>query len=655
MNKNTYPGEMDLYLFHEGNLFYSYRMLGAHITENEGVKGVRFTVWAPNAEDVKVVGDFNKWQGDQHQMNKIEDSGIWTLFIPGLKNGDLYKYEVHSKEGIVLKADPYAFYSEVRPNTASIVQSIDKYHWNDENWQLKKRIHEIYHRPLLIYEVHLGSWKKKNGKFYTYRELADELVTYVVDIGYTHIEILPLAEHPYDPSWGYQITGYYSITSRYGKPEDFMYFVDRCHQKGIGVILDWVPSHFSKDLHGLRRFDGTPLYEYADPRKAEKTGWGTLSFDYSKPEIHSFLISNLIFYLEEYHIDGFRVDAVSSMLYLDFGKKKGEWSPNHYGGNQNIEAITFLRKLNEVVFQFDPSTLMIAEESTSWPMVSTPTYLGGLGFNFKWNMGWMNDMLRYMEIDPIYRKYHHYLLTFSFFYAFSENYVLPLSHDEVVHEKRSLLNKMPGNYWEKFANLRLLYGYMVTHPGKKTSFMGNEFAQFDEWKDQAVLDWNLLEYDLHRKMNDYVKKLNLIYRSESSLWELDHSEDGFEWIDPNDVNQSIITFMRKGKDKSERTIIVCNFTPMTYECYRIGVYSLGEYIEIFNSNQERYGGNGLTNKGVIKADNSQWHSQQYSMEIIVPPLSVQIFKKINKKDSRGWGLTYVPKRSCRYAFSRWRR
>ncbi len=415
MNEHTYPSEMDLYLFHEGNLFHSYQMLGAHHNEEDGLKGIQFIVWAPNATRVHVVGDFNQWQGQQHQMKKIKNSGLWLIFIPGLKNGDLYKYEIHSKQGVVLKADPYAVYSEKRPNTASIIQSINGYVWNDGDWQQKKQNSSVHHRPLLIYEVHLGSWKRKNGKFYSYRELADELVNYVVGLGYTHIEILPLAEHPYDPSWGYQITGYYSITSRYGTPEDFMYFVDQCHQKGIGVILDWVPSHFSKDLHGLRQFDGTALYEYADPKKAEKVGWGTLSFDYGKPEVHSFLISNLIFFLKEYHIDGFRVDAVSSMLYLDFGKKEGEWAPNQFGGNENVEAIAFLRKLNEVVFQYDPTTLMIAEESTSWPMVSAPTYLGGLGFNFKWNMGWMNDMLRYMEMDPIHRKYHHHLITFSFF------------------------------------------------------------------------------------------------------------------------------------------------------------------------------------------------------------------------------------------------
>ncbi|TCS81081.1 1,4-alpha-glucan branching protein GlgB [Tepidibacillus fermentans] len=648
-----HPSETDLYLFHEGNLFHSYKMLGAHLIKYKGVQGARFMVWAPNARMVRVVGDFNQWNGERHLMQRINDSGLWIIFIPGLKNGDLYKYEIITEKEIILKADPYAFLSEQRPNTASIIYSLDGYCWNDEDWMQKKKIRSIYHQPLLIYEVHLGSWKKKNGEFYTYRELADELIGYVVNLGYTHIEILPIAEHPYDQSWGYQITGYYSITSRYGMPHDFMYFVDQCHQKGIGVILDWVPSHFAKDSHGLRCFDGTPLYEYADPKKAEKPSWGTLSFDYGKPEILSFLISNLIFFIKEYHIDGFRVDAVSSMLYLDFDKKGGEWVPNQYGGNENLEAISFLRKLNEVVFKYDPTTLMIAEESTAWPMVSAPTYLGGLGFNFKWNMGWMNDMLRYMEMDPIYRKYHHHLITFSFFYAFSENFILPLSHDEVVHGKRSLLNKMPGSYWDKFASLRLLYGYMMAHPGKKILFMGGEFAQFDEWKDQSQLDWNLLDFEFHYKMKQFVKELNHFYRRESALWELDHTEKGFEWIDPHDVSQSIITFMRKGKKKGDWIIVVCNFTPMVYEHYRIGVPTLGEYIEIFNTNEEKYGGNGLTNQNqYLMAEELKWHNQPYSLEIKISPLSCQFFKvsRIQKEIGR---LKYVPKRSCGYAFSRW--
>ncbi|MFV9509695.1 1,4-alpha-glucan branching protein GlgB [Tepidibacillus sp. LV47] len=652
--EEIFPSETDLYLFHEGNLFHSYKMLGAHQMEYKGIQGVRFTVWAPQAKEVRVVGDFNQWKGKQYRMKRINHA-IWMIFIPGLKNGDLYKYEIHTEKEIFLKSDPYAFYSEQRPNTASIVYSMDGYRWNDDKWMQKKKNCSIYHQPLLIYEVHLGSWKKKNGKFYTYRELADELIDYVVDLGYTHIELLPLAEHPYDQSWGYQITGYYSITSRYGTPDDFKYFVDQCHQKGIGVILDWVPSHFAKDAHGLRLFDGTPLYEYADPRKAEKPGWGTLSFDFGKPEIHSFLISNLIFFLKEYHIDGFRVDAVSSMLYLDFDKKDGEWVPNQYGGKENLEAISFLRKLNEVVFKYDPTILMIAEESTAWPMVSAPIYLGGLGFNYKWNMGWMNDTLRYMEMDPIYRKYHHHLLTFSFFYAFSENFILPLSHDEVVHGKRSLLNKMPGSYWDKFASLRLLYGYMMAHPGKKILFMGGEFGQFDEWKDQSELDWNLLDFELHRKMKQYVNELNHFYRKEPALWEFDHMQEGFQWIDPHDVNQSIITFMRKGKKKEDWIVIVCNFTPMIYENYRIGVPFLGEYIEIFNSNEEKYGGNGLTNRNrSLLAEEISWHNQSYSLEIRISPLSVHFFKisRIQKEIRR---IQYVPKRSSRYAFSRWGR
>lgn len=476
--------------------------------------------------------------------------------------------------------------------------------------------------------------KKKDGSFYTYRELANELISYVVDMGYTHIEILPLNEHPFDRSWGYQGTGYYSITSRFGTPHDFMYFVDQCHQKGIGVILDWVPGHFCKDEHGLMRFDGTPLYEYENPNRAEKTDWGTLGFDLGKPEVQSFLISNAIFLLDIFHIDGLRVDAVASMLYLDFGKRDGEWEPNQYGGRENLEAIAFLKKLNEVVFRYYPNALMIAEESTSWPLVTSPTYLGGLGFNFKWNMGWMNDMLKYMELDPIYRKYHHHLLTFSFFYTFSENFVLPLSHDEVVHGKRSMLNKIFGDYWQKFAGLRLFYGYMIAHPGKKLLFMGGELGQFDEWKDEAEVDWNLVDNDLHRKLQQYVKDLNHFYKEEPILWQLDHHAMGFEWIDPHDTNQSIITFMRKDQAQIE-LIIVCNFTPSYYDHYRIGVPHLGEYVEVWNSDDDKYGGSGKGNFKPIQAVKEKWHNQPYHLVIKIPPLATVMFKRINLEGKRG--------------------
>ncbi len=621
------PSEHDIFLFHQGNLHHSYQMLGAHVIEHEGQIGVRFTVWAPHAEGVSVVGDFNQWDGVANPMYKINHSGLWTLFIPNVKEHQLYKYQIRNLYGeIIYKADPYAVYSELKPATASIVYSLDGYEWNDDVWQQNKAT--SYERPMNIYEVHLGTWKKKDdGGYYSYRELADELVNYVADMGYTHIEILPLFEHPYDRSWGYQITGYYAITSRFGTPHDFMYFVDRCHQKGIGVILDWVPGHFVKDEHGLRLFDGTPLYEYADPNKAETKGWGTLSFDLGKTEVQSFLISNVIFLLDVYHIDGLRVDAVASMLYLDFGKEDGEWSPNHYGGRENLESIAFFRKLNETVFKYFPHTLMIAEESTAWPLVSAPTYLGGLGFNFKWNMGWMNDMLKYMEMDAVYRKYHHDLLTFSFFYAFSENYILPLSHDEVVYGKKSLLNKMHGDYWQKFASLRLFYGYMMAHPGKKLLFMGGEFGQFDEWKDLEGLDWSLLEYDSHHKLQHYVKELNHFYKQEKILWEKDHHVGGFEWIDPHATDQSIVSFMRRDKD-GDFMVIISNFTSVYYEKYRIGVPRFGIYQEVFNSDNEQYGGSGKGNIGDVESEKIEWHNQRYSLHIQVPPLATIMFKLV---------------------------
>ncbi len=621
-------------MFESNNLFHSYTFFGAHLVSKNEEEGVIFRVWAPNAKEVRVIGDFNQWSGDDHLMVK-DVSGVWTLFIPRLKSGDLYKYEIITKSGEILrKADPYAFYSELRPNTASIIYSFPQFPWQDMQWELNKRITSPYSQPLNIYEVHLGSWRKKEeNTFYNYREIAPILIDYVLKMGYTHIEILPLAEHPLDESWGYQGVGYYSITSRYGTPEDFMYFVNQCHQKGIGVILDWVPGHFCKDEHGLIQFDGTPLYEYEDKNKAEKAIWGTLGLDLGKKEIQSFLISNAIFLMDVFHIDGLRIDAVASMLYLDFDKEHGEWNPNQYGGNQNLEAIDFLKKLNKAVFHYYPNALMMAEESTSYPLVSAPTYLGGLGFNFKWNMGWMNDMVHYMEMDPIFRKYHHQLITFSFFYAFSENFILPLSHDEVVHGKRSLLNKMFGDYWQKFAGLRLLYGYMMTHPGKKLMFMGGEFAQYDEWKDKEELDWHLLEYESHQTMHQYVKELNRFYLAHSMLWELDHQQSGFEWIDPHDTNQSIITFMRKNK-QGEFLIVVCNFTPVSYSNYLIGVPTLGEYQELWNSDHIEYGGTGIRNEGKLQARPIQWHTQPNSLNICIPPLSIIIFQRLNKEEER---------------------
>ncbi|OEH84613.1 1,4-alpha-glucan branching enzyme [Desulfuribacillus stibiiarsenatis] len=629
------PSRDDLYLFNEGSLFQSYKVFGAHVVESGLTSGIRFTVWAPNATAVRVIGNFNDWDGHRHAMERIDSFGVWTLFTTEASVYDLYKYEIHTTQGEVLsKADPFGVYSEIRPNFASVIYPLSGYQWQDEQWQKKHKSYKAHNEPVNIYEVHLGSWRlKDNGEHYTYRDLAVELVDYVVDMGYTHIEILPVMEHPFDGSWGYQITGYYSVTSRYGTPKDFMYFIDQCHQKGIGVILDWVPSHFCKDDHGLRMFDGTPIYEYTDSRKAEKGEWGTLSFDFAKHEVHSFLISNAMFWFEQFHIDGLRVDAVASMLYLDFGKEHGQWTRNEYGGRENIEAIAFLRKLNEAVFKHYPNVLIMAEESTAWPLVSAPTYLGGLGFNYKWNMGWMNDMLKYMELDSVHRKWHHQLLTFSFFYAFSENFILPISHDEVVHGKKSLLNKMPGDYWQKFANLRLFIGYMMTHPGKKLLFMGSEFGQFIEWNEKQALDWFLLDYEMHHKVQLYFKHINHFYKNNSILWELDHHQEGFSWIDPHDFNQSMITFMRLGEEKGSYFIIVCNFTPTYYENYRIGVPELAEYSEVFNSDLEIYGGSGQHNEKQLRAQKTKWHNQPFSLEVKIPPLATIILEPRKKERS----------------------
>ncbi|MFD0681603.1 MULTISPECIES: 1,4-alpha-glucan branching protein GlgB [unclassified Paenibacillus] len=627
---DLFPGPEDLFLFHEGSLFKSYRVLGAHFAKLEDTLGVRFAVWAPHAREVRVIGDFNNWDGSGYAMSRASTWGVWSLFIPNVREGDYYKYEIITQHGtLVLKADPYAFYSELKPGTASRVYALEGYEWNDQEWEGSKSTNSSYNRPMNIYEIHMGTWKKKpDGEYYTYRELADELVDYVAGMGYTHVELLPLAEHPYDRSWGYQATGYYSVTSRFGTPKDFMYFVDRCHQAGIAVIMDWVPGHFVKDDHGLRQFDGQPLYEHKDPRHAEKPEWGTLAFDFSKPEVISFLISNALFWMEMYHIDGLRVDAVASLLYLNFGKPQDQWIKNAHGGDENPEAIAFIKKLNHTVFAHYPHALMMAEDSTDWPMVTSPVYAGGLGFNYKWNMGWMNDMLKYMELDPYFRRGSHNLLTFSFMYTFSENYVLPLSHDEVVHGKKSLLNKMPGDYWQKFANLRALYGYMMAHPGKKLLFMGSEFGQFDEWKDLEDLDWEMLEYDSHRTMHQYVRDLNHFYLQEKSLWELDHQSEGFSWIDPHDNNQSIVTFMRKSKDPEDFLIILCNFTPVTHSQYRIGVPFDGEYIECFNSDMPQYGGSNQFNNGKLKTQTVSWHYQPYSLQLTIPPLATIVLKPV---------------------------
>ncbi|MFT4414256.1 1,4-alpha-glucan branching protein GlgB [Fredinandcohnia humi] len=633
---DLFPSNFELYLFHEGTLLESYKMLGAHLFSYTGTKGVRFSVWAPHAKSISVVGDFNNWTGGEHQLQKVPASGIWVGFIPSLGEGVLYKYEIEDANGTKkLKADPYAFYSEVRPNTASIVKCLSQYEWKDKKWLSQRDRKSSKNKPMLIYELHAGSWKKKqDGTFYTYRELADELLDYVMEHNFTHIELMPIMEHPYDLSWGYQVTGYYSVTSRYGTPEDFMYFVDKCHQHNIGVILDWVPVHFCRDDHGLGKFDGTPLYEPSDSKKADRTQWGTYNFDFTKLEVHSFLLSNLAFWMDVYHIDGFRVDAVSSLIYLNHDNPQPEKLTNQFGGEENLEAIAFIKKANISIFKRFPGVLMIAEEATEYPLVSAPTSIGGLGFNYKWNMGWVNDVLTYMKHHPSDRKFHHNLLTFSFFYAFSENFILPFSHDDVVHGKKSLLDKMPGDYWQKFANLRLLYGYLMTHPGKKLLFMGGEFGQFSEWKELEELDWHLLDYESHAKLSLYFQELHQFYRAFSSLWRLDHDQAGFQWIDADNHIQSVLTFIRRGKRKGDYVIVVCNFSTETYENYRIGVPSLGSYIEVFNSDLEAYGGSNQLNKTPITAVKEAWHNQPYNMTIKVPPLGISIFMKLTNKRQR---------------------
>lgn len=621
-NSSPYS-EYDRYLFNQGTHYRSYQMLGAHFEMRDGVNGVRFAVWAPKAQSVSVVGSFNDWQPDSHPMELLGTSGIWASYIPHLKEGDIYKYAVTTSEGkILLKADPYAFYAEVKPKTASRLFSLDNYSWNDKAWQKHSHGKNSFDKPLNIYEVHFGSWRRnKEGGYLTYREMAHELVEYVADMGYTHIELMPMVEHPFDGSWGYQATGYYAPTSRYGTPHDFMFFVDCCHQKGIGVILDWVPGHFCKDDPGLRMFDGTCCFEFEEEWKRENLGWGTSNFDLGKTEVQSFLISNALYWMDVFHIDGLRVDAVASMLYLDYLRDTGSWKANAFGGRENLESIAFLRKLNQVVFEQHPSALVMAEESTAWPLVTKPTYVGGLGFNFKWNMGWMNDMLQYMTMDPIYRKHHHNLVTFSFMYAFSENFVLPLSHDEVVHGKKSLLNKMPGDYWQKFANLRAFLGYMMGHPGKKLTFMGAEFGQFIEWRYDEELDWLLLDYEMHGKLKKYVRELNRVYGKNSALWSADHHWEGFEWVDPHDHQQSVVSFLRKNTEGGFLVVVV-NFTPVPRQNYRVGVPRLGSYSILLNSDSSQYGGSNLAQPQEILGIQAPWHSQPCCVEINLPPLSV---------------------------------
>ena len=635
MSEN-YPNEYNRYLFHKGENYHSYKFLGNHLFQKKEKKGVRFSLWAPNAKKISVIGDFNNWQSNIDEMKKIKNSGIWTIFINKAKAGDLYKYKITGPNNeIRIKADPYANYAEKKPNTASRVFNNNKYKWNDEKWIKERNNFDPHKEAILIYELHLGSWiRDEENNYLNYREIADKLVDYIKKMGYTHIELLPIAEHPFDGSWGYQTTGYYAVTSRYGNPDDFKYLVDKCHQNNIGVIMDWVPGHFCKDDHGLRIFDGTPLYESEDPRRAENIQWDTLNFDFAQPEIWSFLISNAIYWLKEFHIDGIRADAVSNMIYLDYQKKDGQWAANKYGGNENLEAIAFLQKLNEVVFKEFPGTLMIAEESSAWPGVTSPTYHDGLGFNFKWNMGWMNDTLEYMEKDPLFRKGVHNKLTFSIMYTYSENYILPLSHDEVVHGKKSLLDKMPGEYWEKFANLRLLFGYMLAHPGKNLLFMGGEFGQFIEWNYKQELDWSLLEYEKHKKMSDYVKELNKFYLEEKALWLLDHKPEGFEWVEADDKDKSIISFLRFPYNQENHLLVICNFTPVFRENYQVGIPFYKKYEIVFNSDLEKYGGENTINQKLYSPFKKSCNSKPYSLKIDLPPLSI-LYLKINENTKEG--------------------
>jgi len=620
----------DLYLFNEGNHSRLYEKLGAHCLNANGVEGTYFAVWAPDAEQVYVTGDFNGWDRASHPMRPRGQSGIWECFVPGLGKGILYKYHVRSRYNgyQVDKTDPFAFYDEVPPKTASVVWNLD-YTWGDVEWMEKRRSRNSLDSPIAIYEVHLGSWRRvpeEGNRPLTYRELAPRLAEYVQRMGFTHVEFLPIMEHPFYASWGYQATGYFAPTSRYGTPQDFMYLVDTLHQQGVGVILDWVPSHFPTDEHGPGFFDGTHLYEHADPQKGLHPDWNSFIFNYGRSEVRSFLISSALFWLDKYHCDGLRLDAVASMLYLDYSRKDGKWIPNKYGGRENLEAIEFLRRFNEEVYKQHPDIQTIAEESTAWPMVSRPTYVGGLGFGAKWDMGWMHDTLVYITRDPIYRKYHHNQLTFRMLYAFTENFVLPLSHDEVVHGKGALLSKMPGDTWQKFANLRLLLGYMYGQPGKKLLFMGGEFGQWREWNHDESLEWHLLDYAPHAGLQKWVENLNQLYRSEPSLHELDFSSAGFEWVDCNDSDQNVISFLRKSRAGNDIVLVACNFTPMTRFNYKVGVPRGGFWKELLNGDAREYGGSGQGNLGGIEAIPVSFHGRPYSLDMTLPPLATVFFK-----------------------------
>ncbi|MBN2914046.1 MAG: 1,4-alpha-glucan branching protein GlgB [Ruminococcaceae bacterium] len=625
--KKHSENDVPLYLFHEGSNSNAYEYFGSH---RKNKNTVVFRVWAPDAKNVSVTGDFNDWSETENPMKQLKNSGgVWEAEIKNIKPYDMYKYCITAADGrTLMKCDPYGFHMETRPGTATKYYEIDDcYEWHDEKWVEGRNGKNIYESPVNIYEIHAGSWKQyDDGNFYSYRALADSLVPYVKKMGYTHIEFMPLTEYPFDGSWGYQVTGYFAATSRYGEPKDLMYLVDKCHENGIGVILDWVPAHFPKDANGLYEFDGGPLYEYSDPRKGEHYGWGTRVFDFGKNEVRSFLMSSASFWLKKYHLDGIRIDAVASMLYLDYDRKDGEWVPNKNGGNENLEAVEFLQKLNENIFRDFPYAMMIAEESTSWPMVTKPVFSGGLGFNFKWNMGWMNDILRYFSLDGFFRKYNHDCITFSMFYAFSENFVLPISHDEVVHGKKSLIDKMPGSYDEKFAGVRAFLGYMMAHPGKKLMFMGQEFGQFIEWNYEKGLDWLLLDYPKHRALQNYFKKINEFYKANPAFWQIDYSWEGFSWISSDDKDNSVIAF-RRIDEKGKEIIVVCNFTNVERCDYRIGIPKKGAYKIVFNSDDVDFGGEGKGNKGKLKTESINMHGFEQSISLDLPPMSAIYIKK----------------------------
>ncbi len=618
--------ESDRYLFNFGTNYRLYDHLGAHKAILSNISGTIFRVWAPSATSVSILGNFNGWDNRVHPMRSLGNSGIWELFLPGIDEGELYKFQIRTAHGDFLqKSDPFQFQAELRPQTASVVNYLDNYEWQDELWQEEKEKVTPYEQPISIYELHPGSWKRDPAdpdRFLTYVELADQLIPYIKELGFTHIELMPVMEHPLDESWGYQVTGPFSVTSRYGTPQEFMYFVDMCHQHSIGVILDWVPAHFPKDSHSLARFDGTALFEHENPFKGAHPDWGTFIYNYGRREVSNYLIASALFWLDKYHIDGLRVDAVASMLYLDYSRKEGEWIPNCYGGRENLEAIEFIRHANSVIYDLYPSTLMIAEESTSFYGVSKPTSDGGLGFGFKWNMGWMNDILSFFSKDPLFRKYHHNTLTFSIMYAFSENFILPLSHDEVVHGKHSLLDKMPGDNWQKFANLRLLFFLMWAHPGKKLLFMGGEFGHWNEWNCKQSMDWHLLDdNDMHRKMLKFIKDLNQIYTANPSLWEQDFNQEGFEWIDFEDRSNSVITFARYAKNREDHIICVLNFTPQTYDDYTIGLPTDQQYVEIFSSDYSLYGGGDASERNTIHPIAKPYANADFQAKVTIPPLA----------------------------------